>query len=103
MKKVIILTVFISLLASQSFAGSSTNFVIAFTGAKSTATSLLKKADYLSVPLTISSKQKDPSERFSEIRKAQDLILSQALKYPDLFVNKGTISLSPRPKSKLSY
>jgi len=103
MKKVIILTVFISLLASQSFAGSSTNFVIAFTGAKSTATSLLKKADYLSVPLTISSKQKDPSERFSEIRKAQDLILSQALKHPDLFVHKGTISLSPRPKSKLSY
>jgi hypothetical protein len=40
MKNGIILTVFISLLASQSFAGSSTNFVIAFTGAKSTAISL---------------------------------------------------------------
>jgi hypothetical protein len=64
---------------------------------------LIKKADYLSVPLTVSSKQKDPSDRFSEIRKAQDLIVSQALKHPDLFVHKGTISLSPRPRSKLSY
>lgn len=102
MKKMLILTALIPLLASQSFAGSKTNFVIAFTGAKSTATSLIKKADYLSVPLTISSKQKDPSERFSEIRKAQDLIVSQALNHPGLLVHKGTITLSPRPMSKLS-
>lgn len=103
MKKMLLLTALIPLLASQTFAGSDTNFVIAFTGAKSTATSLIKKADYLSVPLTISSKQKDPSKRFSEIRKAQDLIVSQALNHPDLLVHKGAITLSPRPTSKLSY
>ena len=103
MKKVIILTVFVFLLASQSYAGSDTKYVIAFTGAKSNAISLIKKADYLSVPLSISSKQKDPSTRFSEIRNAQDLIISQALKNPELIVHKGAITLSPRPRSKLSY
>jgi hypothetical protein len=101
MKKVIYFAVLL-MFASTSFAGTGSYAVIAFKDAKSTSISLIRQADYLSMPLTISSKQKDPNIRFSEMSQAQKLILHAVDKKSDIIIHKGPITLSPKPLSKLS-
>ncbi len=102
MKKVLLISFVFVLFASKSFAGGYSYFVIAFSDEKSAAVSLSKRADYLSMPLNISSKEKDPNTRFAEIRQAQDLFFDRAKKTPDIIIHKGPITLSPKPLSKLS-
>ena len=93
----------ILLLASASaFAGSDAFFVFAFNAAKSTAVALPKKADFVSMPISVSSKQKSPNDRFSEIKRVQYIIMEAAKNNPNIIVHKGPISLSPKPLSKMS-
>ncbi|MGD9364560.1 MAG: hypothetical protein PVH87_02610 [Desulfobacteraceae bacterium] len=99
-KAIFIITLF--LFASTSLAGVGSHVVIAFQDSKSTSVSIIKQADYLSVPLTLSSKQKDPNIRFSEMSDAQNRILREIDKRQDIIIKKGPISLSPRPTSKFA-
>jgi hypothetical protein len=101
MKKAILIVSLI-LFASTSHAGVGSYVVIAFQDSKSTSVSIIKQADYLSVPLTISSKQKDPNIRFSEMSDTQKRILHEIDKKPDIILKKGPITLSPRPTSKFA-
>ena len=77
------------------------SYVFAFTGSKSTAVSLEKDADYVSMPLSIQSNQRDPDTRFAEIKQVQNLIIAKAKDRDNIFIHKGPISLSPQPMSKL--
>ena len=97
-----LLTVLVCLIAASAFAGSESYYVTALSEPKSTAVSIEKDADYVSVPLTIQSGQKEPNEHFAEIKLAQDVITRRAEAQEGIVVHKGPISLSPKPASKLS-
>jgi hypothetical protein len=84
------------------YAGSGPYYVFAFSGSKSTAVSLEKDADYVSMSLTVQSNQKEPNARFAEIKQAQNLILGKAKNQDGIIIHKGPISLSPKPMSKFS-
>lgn len=99
MKKLCLIIV---LAHSLAFASSQSYFIIAYKGVKSTAVSLIKQADYLSMPLTVKSNQRDSAERFAEIRQAQNLIVAKAKENSELIVHRGPISISLKPLSKMS-
>ncbi len=103
MRITLLLTVLSCVVATSVFAGSQSYYVIAFSGSKSTAVSLKKDADYVSMSLTIQSKQKKPNARFTEIKQAQNLILSKAKDHAGIVIHKGPISLSPKPMSQKSF
>jgi len=102
MKMKIWISIVLTITAISTYAGSDAYFVFAFNDAKSTAIALPKKADFVSMPLSISSNQKNPNDRFSEIKQAQNMIMDAAKGNPNLIVHKGQISLSPKPLSKMS-
>ncbi len=103
MKKAILFITALCTLASTSlYAGSGSYYVFAFSGSKSTAVSLEKDADYVSMSLIVQSKQKEPNARFAEIKQAQNLILGKAKNQDGIMIHKGPISLSPKPISQFS-
>ncbi|MCI0498851.1 MAG: hypothetical protein L0Y36_04095 [Planctomycetales bacterium] len=84
-------TVFAGISSSSSF------YVIAFSGEKTTAISLEKDADYASISVEILSDQKDPAVQFKEIKQIQELILNKAKEQQDIEIHKGPILLSATP------
>ena len=102
MRTTCIAGVLFALLAPAAFAGGESHYVFAFSGSKSTAVALEKDADYVCMSLTIHSSEKEPTQRFAEIKQAQDLILARAKDQPGLLIHKGVISLSPEPAAKIS-
>lgn len=83
-------------------AGSGQYYVVAFSGSRSTAVSLVRDADYVCMPLTIQSGQKQPEARFEEIRQAQDLILAVAAGRSGIEIHRGPIALSLQTESKFT-
>ena len=90
------------LAVSPAFAGSGVRYVCAYTGEKSVAVSLKKPAEYVSMVLTVGSDQRDPQKRFADIQAAAELILEKSKGEAGLLVHRGSVSLSPRPMSKLA-
>jgi len=80
-----------------SISSSTSNFVIAFSGEKTTAVSLEKEADYVSIAVEIQSEQKDPVEQINEIREIQGSIIEKANEQEQIEIHKGPISLSASP------
>ncbi len=87
-------------LAAAPIQASRSCYVIAFSGEQSTAVSLEKDADFVSMPLKIASRQRDPNKRFIEIKRIQDLIIANAKKQAGIEIHKGPISLSAASRSK---
>ncbi len=100
MRIAVVTTMVLCLFASTPGALSSSHYVIAFPGAKSSAVSLVRDADCVAMALEIQSSQKDPSVSFSEIKHAQRLLHVKAKEQAGITIHKGSISLSPTPASK---
>ena len=62
---------------------------------------LQQSADYISIPITLSSDQGNPEKRFEEIRNAINLIETEAEKNPNIYIHSGPVSLSAKQHSKL--
>jgi hypothetical protein len=90
------------MITAATYAGSTAYYVFAFSGPRSTAVSMEKNADFVSMPISIQSNQREPAARFAEIRQAQDLLLAKAKEQSDIVIHKGAISLSPQPASRMS-
>jgi hypothetical protein len=71
-------------MAEASFAQTKTYIVFAIEQARSVEVSLIKKPDYVSVPVKITSEQKDPELRFQEIGQARQTLLQEIKKIKEL-------------------
>lgn len=91
------------MITAPASAGSSSLLVIAFSDRQHVSTVLRQQADYVAMPVTISSDQRDPILRFAEIRDAKRLIQKKAEGNPDTVIHSGPVTLSAQPISKLSY
>lgn len=76
---------------------SSSSFIIASPGEKSSAVFVEKDAEYASVPVTIQSGQRDPADQYSEIKQVHDLIATHARGRAGIDVHSGPIALSAMP------
>ena len=91
------------MISAPVWAGSSSLLVIAFSDRQYVSTVLRRQADYVAMPVSISSDQRDPIQRFAEIRDAKRLIQKKAEGNPDIVIHSGPVTLSAKPISKLSY
>ena len=94
-----IITIIFSLL---SFAGSSAIVIAYGTGNMPVNSSIDMNAEYVAMPVSLSSEAKYPSERAKLISKLQLSISSAASKALNIDFQQGVISLSPREKSTFS-
>lgn len=89
---------------TTAFAGSDAGptYILAIRDVKPVAVSVVRAADVVAIPLSIASDQRDPVQRFEDIRGAKRLILDKARENKRLTIKEGPLSLSARPMSKLS-
>jgi hypothetical protein len=78
-------------------------YVLAIHDSKPVSVSLVRSADFVAIPLSIVSEQKDPSQRFDDIRAAKRLIQDKARENKKITLKDGPLSLSARPSSKMSF
>jgi len=92
-------------IASSVFAGSEISpiYVLAIHDVKPVSVSLVKQADFVAVPVTITSEQKEPLQRFDDIRTAKNLIRGKANENKKIVIKDGPLSLSARPTSKMNF
>jgi len=88
--------------AAPVAAGMSSNLVIAFQGRPSVSVVLRQDAEFVAVPVSISSERKDPSERFAEIQRALQALVDKAGSTSQVIVRQGPVSLSGRRGSSFS-
>jgi hypothetical protein len=91
------------LVGQAVLAGTNSPCVIAMSDSRSVAVLIRQQADFVAVPITISSEQKDPAMRFEEIRQARDTILQKAKENPRLRVQSEPVSVSARPVGRMSF
>lgn len=96
----IIVTIIAVMISSVAWAGSSSFVVIAFSDRQYVSTVLRQQADYVTMPVSVSSDQKDPILRFAEIRDAKRLIQKKAEGNPDITIRSGPVTLSAKPAAK---
>jgi hypothetical protein len=101
MKRIVVIlaTLFIT---APAWAGSNSLLVIAFSDRQSVSTVLRQQADYVAMPVSISSDQRDPVQRFAEIRAAKQLIQKKAEGNPNIVIHPGSVTLSAKPISKFA-
>lgn len=95
---------FMLFLAASTASASEKSILVFATGYDSTrpsAVSILQRADYASMTVTISSDQKEPVEQFQELSIARQALIQEAKKNPKILVHTGPVSLSPESKSSL--
>ena len=92
-------------IAASAYAGSEVSpiYVLAIPDVKPVSVALVRQADYVAVPVTIVSEQKEPAQRFDDIRAAKRLIQEKAKANKRIVIKDGTLSLSARPTSKMSF
>ncbi len=102
--KIVHLAVILLLTASTAFAGDKGILVFAagYDSSRPSAVSLLQRADYACMTVTISSDQKDPADQFQELTLARHALMQAARKNPKILVYTGPVSLSPEPGSSFS-
>jgi hypothetical protein len=59
-----------------------------------------QQADFVGIPLTISSEQKDPDLRNDELRQARALVIEAAKRDGRFFIQNGPVRLSTRSEPK---
>jgi hypothetical protein len=101
MKQMLVaLTIFLT--SASAWAGSGSHMVIALPDHPQVAVFLRQQADYVAMPVTISSDQRDPIQRLAEMRAAKRLIQKKAEGNPDIIMKTGHVTLSFEPISKAS-
>lgn len=91
------------MISAPVWAGGSSLLVIAFSDRQLVSTVLRQQADYVAMPISISSDQRDPIQRFAEIRDVKRLIQKKAEGNSDIVIHPGAISLTAQTLSKVSY
>ena len=91
--------------ATTVFGGSEVSpiYVLAIHDAKPVSVALVRQADYVAIPVTIVSEQKEPSQRFDDIRAAKRLIQDKAKENKKIMIKDGPFFLSARPASKMGF
>ncbi len=88
------------LLCSNAFGGS---VFIAYVGGNIPVNASIDiNAEYVALPITVTSDARQASERASLIRQAQSTIQTAAAATPGIEYEQGAISLSPRDRSSFS-
>ena len=96
MKHILIpLTIFLA--SVSAWAGSGSDLGIAFPDHDPVAVFLRQQADYVAMPVTISSDHRDPVQQLAGIAAAKALIQKKAEGNPDIIVNTGKVTLSCEP------
>jgi hypothetical protein len=90
---------------ATAFGGSEISpiYVLAIRDAKPVSVALVMPADYVAIPVSITSEQKEPSQRFDDIRAAKRLLQDAARQNKKITIKDGPVSLSARPSSKMSF
>lgn len=99
------ITTAIVMVAATAFAGSDVSplYILAIRDAKPVSVSLVRTADFVAIPVSIVSEQKEPAQRFDDIRAAKRLIQDTAKQNKKITIKDGPLSLSARPSSKMSF
>ena len=102
--KTVRLLVMLLLAASTASAGEKSILVFAagYDSSRPAAVSILQRADYASMTVTISSDQKEAVDQFQELSLARQTLIQEAKKNPKVLVHIGPVSLSPESRSALS-
>ncbi len=102
--KIVRLLVLLLLAASTASAGEKSILVFAagYDGSLPAAVSILQRADYASMTVTIASDQKEAVDQFQELSLARQTLIQEAKKNPKVLVHIGAVSLSPESRSSLS-
>lgn len=102
--KIIHLVVIMLLAASAASASEKSILVFAagYESSRPSAVSILQRADYASMTVTISSDQKEPVDRFRELSLARQALIQEAKKNSKLIIHTGPVSLSPESKSSFA-
>lgn len=103
MKNASLFAFIICIITVSSFAENESSYIIASKGIRTTSVYLSKNADYVSMSLTIRSKQKDSKTNLKEIMRSEQLIINSAKHNPDIKIHKGSILVSPVSVSKSFY
>lgn len=100
-----IVTAAMMVTVASAFGGSEVSpiYVLAIRDAKPVSVALVRPADYVAIPISVVSEQKDPSQRFDDIRAAKRLIQDTAKQNKKITIKDGPLSLSARPSSKMSF
>jgi hypothetical protein len=99
MKQVLIpLTIFLA--SVSAWAGSGSDLVMALPDYDPVVVFLCQQADYVAMPVTISSDHRDPVRRLADMAAAKRLIQKKAEENPDIIVNTGQVRLSREPTPK---
>jgi hypothetical protein len=99
----ILLFVAALVISKPALAGSTSLLVLGFRDHQYVSVVLRQQADYVAMSLSISSDQRDPIQRFAEIRDTKAIIQKKAEKDADIIIHTGPVTLSAQPTSKLSY
>ena len=97
-----LVTVTLLLLSINAYAGFSAIVIAYGTGNTPVNSSVDVDAEYVAMPVTLSSDAKYPSERAKLISKLQSSISGAAATNTNIEFQQGTISLSPSEKSSFS-
>ncbi len=101
--KIIQLFVLLFLAASTASAGEKHILVFAteHDNSRQSAVSLVQRADYASMTVTISSDEKEPADQFQELGLARQAIAQEAKKNPQIILHTGPVFLSTEAKSSM--
>lgn len=91
--------------AATAFAGSDVSpiYILAIRDTKPVSVALERTADWAAIPASIVSEQKEPAQRFDDIRAAKRLIQDKAKENQRIIIKDGPLSLYARPMSKMSF
>jgi hypothetical protein len=90
--------------ATTAFAGAGVRpvYILAVRDARPVSVSLVRTADFVAMPVSIVSEQKETARRFDDIRAAKRLIQDKAIANKGMTIRDGPLSLSARPVSKMA-
>lgn len=95
----------VMLLLAASTASAEEKSILVFASghdsSRPSAVSILQRADYAAITVTIVSDQKEPIDQFQELSLARQNLIQEAKKNSKLLVHTGPVSLSPEPRSSL--
>lgn len=90
------------ILTTATHAGSKSLVVIAAQGQRPVAATIIRKADFVTCPIALSSDKKEPEERFADIQSALRMIASAAEQNPKIRIHSGPVTLSGETQSSFS-
>jgi|GEM_PF-3625429 len=87
---------------STTYAGTKSLVMIAVSGQPPVAATVMRKADFVACPVSLSSDKKEPEERFADIQAATKMIVAASEQNPKILIHAGPVSLSGESQSSFS-